>query len=473
VSGGACYASVVRLATLALAAAALTGGPAGCAQAQPDGDAAPEAGAADAAPFDASADAAPADAGPPATDAGDTGGPPAGPELAVAENLAGAQARPRVAAAGDGSFAVVWEGSDGLGRGVRARCFDASGAPTGGEIAVNTSALGDQLEPAVAVSGSSGTVLVAWTDAGGATDDVRYKVLATPAAGCGAVSATDLLLASTLVGDQARPHLVARAGGGFAAVWRDTSAAAPAVRARLFDDLGGAIGGDFMASATAPGEIERPAALDLPGAVLFLWEWPDAAGAGIVSRAFAGAAMPTTGETAVNTGTAGDQLRPGGAASALGAGIAIVWATDPLAGGGAPDLTGVFVRRYSTALAPLDAADVEVDTGVDGTCTEGGAAALDGCARAAVAASGTGAWLAVWPAVRAGAADASGSGIRGRRFDTASFLDPADFPVNTSTSGDQLHPDVAGRADGSFVVVWAGGSGAPVDLDVRARLLGP
>jgi hypothetical protein len=409
------------------------------------------------------------------SDAG-KGGPPGAPEVAVAATLTGAQTRPRVAAAADDAFAVAWEGTDGLGRGIKVRCFDATGAPAGGEVSLNTSTLGDQIAPAVAVSRSSGTVLVAWADTGGMTDEVRYKVLAAPSAGCAPSSPSDLLANSTTVGDQAQPSLEALDGGGFVAAWRDTSAVSAAVHARYFDDLGSPLGAEFLVNAAPPsgGDIARPLALDYPAGVWFAWEGPDGAGEGIASRPFTAAGMPLQpGDGAANVLTAGNQIRPSAAWSPLGAGAAVVWAHDSGLGGGTPDLVDVYLRRFDAMLAPLDTTELVLSTAVDGSCDEIGPPALDGCARPAVGVAGDGTFLAVWSAVRSGVTDASGSGLRGRRFDMTSFVDAEDFPVNTSTGGDQLHPDVVGRSDGSFVVVWTSSFGAPVDQDVRARILGP
>jgi len=71
------------------------------------------------------------------------------------------QRLPRVAADSTGQFVVVWEsmGQDGSGLGVFGRQFDETGAPVGGEFAVNnTNTTGDQDRPAVDMDDQGFTV---------------------------------------------------------------------------------------------------------------------------------------------------------------------------------------------------------------------------------------------------------------------------------------------------------------------------
>jgi hypothetical protein len=80
--------------------------------------------------------------------------------ITVASNLGDQDVFPRVAVAGDGSFAVVWEGGT---RDLRVRRFDVLGRETFGEIAVNEAPPGAQLLGDVAATPGWGFDVV-WTD---------------------------------------------------------------------------------------------------------------------------------------------------------------------------------------------------------------------------------------------------------------------------------------------------------------------
>jgi hypothetical protein len=79
-----------------------------------------------------------------------------------------------------GTFVVTWGSTtqDGAGRGVFLQEFDASGAPIGSELPVNTTTAGDQDSPAVSAI-SAGSFIVAW-DAGASGVFAQRYVQPTP-----------------------------------------------------------------------------------------------------------------------------------------------------------------------------------------------------------------------------------------------------------------------------------------------------
>lgn len=71
---------------------------------------------------------------------------------------------PRIASAGGGIFAVVWDDRselDGDGEGIFLRRFDAEGNPIGGDLQVNSTAEGDQYGASIAMR-ADGNFVVAW-----------------------------------------------------------------------------------------------------------------------------------------------------------------------------------------------------------------------------------------------------------------------------------------------------------------------
>ena len=75
----------------------------------------------------------------------------------------GYQTRPRVAAVSGGGFVVTWVslGQDGNGAGVIARRFSAGLTPASGDIIVNTTSAGSQIQPDVAHAGDG--FFIIWT----------------------------------------------------------------------------------------------------------------------------------------------------------------------------------------------------------------------------------------------------------------------------------------------------------------------
>jgi hypothetical protein len=88
----------------------------------------------------------------------------------------GEQREPKTAADALGRFVVVWEDrqADADGIDIHARRFDAAGAPLGPEFQVNAAAAGDQVFPAVACDWV-GNVTICWEDRALPGGDVRAR----------------------------------------------------------------------------------------------------------------------------------------------------------------------------------------------------------------------------------------------------------------------------------------------------------
>jgi hypothetical protein len=86
------------------------------------------------------------------------------------------QRLPRVALESSGGFVTVWQskGEDGSDNGVFLRRFSSNGSPLTGEVQVNSTIVGSQLNPSVAALGSR--FAVAW--ASGAQDGSGYGIFA-------------------------------------------------------------------------------------------------------------------------------------------------------------------------------------------------------------------------------------------------------------------------------------------------------
>lgn len=86
-----------------------------------------------------------------------------------------------------------------------------------------------------------------------------------------------------------------------------------------------------------------------------------------------------------------------------------------------------------------------------------------------VAGLSDGSWVAVWTdGDVAGGGDTSSSGIRGQRFDADGRRLGSEFRVNTTVLNAQQAPDVTALEGGGFVVVWADSSGTGADTSFSA-----
>ncbi|MEM6162725.1 hypothetical protein AAH446_19640, partial [Erwinia sp. P6884] len=156
-------------------------------------------------------------------------------------------------------------------------------------------------------------------------------------------------------------------------------------------------------------------------------------------------------EFLVNTTTAGNQGSGGDSVDAThifdavlteDGSVYVTWQSDNVDGSG----TGV-----EGIVIDVDAAfysEYTVNTTTTGAQTVSSVVALpDGGA------------IVVW---QSASGDGSGSCIKGQLLDAKGQPVGTEFTVNTTTAGDQLTPQVAALADGTFQVVWSTGSGASI-----------
>jgi len=155
------------------------------------------------------------------------------------------------------------------------------------------------------------------------------------------------------------------------------------------------------------------------------------------------------GEIPINTETSGPQTRPDVAMAPDGRSV-VVWESYLQDGAG----WGIFGQRFDADGAPAGS-EFLVNSTTAGDQRY-----------AAVAMAPDGAFTVVW-----GGSDASGDGIRGRRFNADGAALGADFIVNTTTNGDQNEPDVATDGSGATLVVWQ--SDHTGDLEIRGRSFDP
>jgi hypothetical protein len=249
-------------------------------------------------------------------------GTPADPAVQVNTVTEEDQFAPRVAAAPDGQFAVVWQSDVSPGdaefSSIRARVFDADGAPLDDDFQVNVSSDGDQVDPDIAMADNGDFAVVWYDDADkpgssqiGRGRESRVRLFQ---AGGAAVSG-EIQLNTRTSGTQQQPAVAMSPGGAFAAVWRDN--ADGSVRLRRFNAGGQALDAEEVRVDTlgANTNAQPDVALDADGSFLVVWQSSDSPGndesfTSVQARGFFAGGTPASVQQQVNLTTPDDQFEP-------------------------------------------------------------------------------------------------------------------------------------------------------------------
>jgi hypothetical protein len=386
---------------------------------------------------------------------------PLGPEFRVdAVNPTYSPRESDVGVAADGAFVVVWTsyGQDGSYFGVYARRYDAAGRPLGDPFLVNTTTLGTQKTPAVAVE-PDGEFVVVWES----HDDGRGPGIYARRYGAAGEPLGEEFLVSAPGGgvviqsnspEVQLPAVAADAGGDFVVAWVDIPEGGGPhhVFAKRFDPAGKPVGGTFHVGDS----YARPSvAMDADGDFVVGWSAPAYE---VYARRYSAAAEPQGEPIRVTFGRS--------PAVAMDAGGNFVVASHALkpswlyyddaavdTGGAEP---GLNVFRYSAAGLPLGPG-VRVDT-----------TKASPFVPPDVAMDGGGDYVVTWTSGEGYSPEEDAAyrtprgDIYARRFDAAGRPLGSEFRVNTTasnTSEDPAPAEVAMDADGEFVVAWHNDNG--------------
>jgi cysteine-rich repeat protein len=238
----------------------------------------------------------------------DGSGAPQAAEFRVNTYTPNSQGSPAVAAGGDGNFVVTWQSNfqDGWSYGVFMQRYDATGAPLGGEVQVNTWTTSHQRYPAVAADAAGDFVIVWQSQYSQDGDDAgvfgqRYDSGGTPQGG-------EFLVNSTTMDGQYFPRVAAAPAGDFVVAWTNLAVFlnTARVRARRFDATGAPLGADFEVAGLAGPLIPLAprVGVDASGATLIAWSRSSASGGSPLSigvQRYESDGTPQGGEVTVNT----------------------------------------------------------------------------------------------------------------------------------------------------------------------------
>ncbi|MCY2990701.1 MAG: Ig-like domain-containing protein, partial [Planctomycetota bacterium] len=197
----------------------------------------------------------------------------AGPPVEVSTGAGGMF--PDVGSAGDGSFVVTWESTDGNGRGILMRRFQADDTPIGAPVMVNGTAQGDQTAPVIAVA-PDGSFVVAWCSEAGDTTQVLAQQFSANGNPVGAELRVDQ--SGTVV--PLAPAVTILPTGGFLVAWTELSQSGSdrEVRAREFKADGTPESDPFALPTTSAGDQEDPDVAAVGTTLVAVWAGESAAG---------------------------------------------------------------------------------------------------------------------------------------------------------------------------------------------------
>ena len=263
-----------------------------------------------------------------------------GAEFVVNTTTFDDQRRPTVVKLANGNFVVVWDdisraasGPDDI-ESVRGQLFSSAGQPIGTEFLVNTFTYNNQVDSHVAPLANGGFV-VSWTDysyQGGDSDKSAVKAQIFDAAG--ARVGGEILVNTTIAGYQMQPATSGLPDGGFVAVWADLQnllSLGGDIHAQRFDAAGNKVGPEFQVNSMASPRQGSPAVATLAdGRFIVTWTdgsagTTDGSGSSVRGQLYRVDGTPIGGEFQVTEHAYGSQTNQTVTALA-GGGFLAVWA---------------------------------------------------------------------------------------------------------------------------------------------------
>lgn len=429
----------------------------------------------------------------------------------------GNQSHPSIGGNASGQFVIAWQTDDldAQGHDIYAQRFDVDGQRIGGLIAVNTTTVGDQADPAVGMA-EDGSFIVVWTspDEDGLGDPAGTGIFAQRFDGNGDPVAIEFQVNNERLRDQFSPTVAMNAAGQFVVGWVsdhpavDNSETDPekSVFVQWFDADGSFTGDEVIAHEYVKDAQEHPdVGIDAAGNFVVTWQSINQEGMmgaswGVYGRQFDATKTPLTPtEFHVNELTSGPQRYSTVGVDAEGR-FVISWQSNAHEQDGTS--WELLLRQYDAAGTALRGEEV-VNTWSSGPqinpvvarseegnfgifWTGQGAAHTEGVhgrlydvnlpdqisletrlpiaeqfltaetfalegSPPDVAVDATGAFITTWESFEQ---DGSGWSVYAQRYDAGGNPLDLAFPVNTFVTGDQHAPVVASDDFGNALIVW-------------------
>lgn len=316
--------------------------------------------------------------------------------------------------------------------------WDGCTACVATEVLVNSTVTNSQDYP-VATALTDGRFLVAFNTM---TSSKGYNIGARYISATGTrLGSSDITVNAYVDNNQQYPTIATLSNGSALILWESylQDGSGYGVFGQRLDSTGTKMGAEFQVNNTA-GSDQRAPAVAAFNDDTFVAVWAgygqDGSGNSIVARTMLANGLPDSTEFIVNQTTASDQDEPE-IARLDGDAFAIAW-RGLVDRGGVTD-RDVFVRVYSSAgVAISDEILVNEYTTSDQQ-------------KVSIAALGADGFVVVWQSM---GQDGDLGGIYGRLFTTDGAYDGSPFRINSTATGSQGDPSVAGLPDGRFLVSW-------------------
>jgi len=278
----------------------------------------------------------------------DSSGNPLEPEFLVNTFLDGYQGEPDIAVDGEGNFIIVWQSweQDGDGFGIFGRKYNSSGDPESIEFQINTTAVDDQVHPAIAMD-ETGNCVVVWTSYG--QDSALSGIYAQRISSSGIFLGPEFQINETTTGYRDWPDIVMDQWGNLLVCWHDIrfTQGSYDIFARALDKNGTVKSPEILVNTTTEDRQMFPsAAADSQGNFIITWQSLNQDGDqfGIYAQTFDMNYSPYGTERLINSTAAGSQEAPAAAISSM-ENFVVTWQNLDT-----PDSsTDIFARVYGTA----------------------------------------------------------------------------------------------------------------------------
>ncbi|MFB9982695.1 calcium-binding protein, partial [Mesorhizobium kowhaii] len=387
-----------------------------------------------------------------------------GQDFIVNSTTIDSQYTPAITALADGRFVATWRSydtGDGDSSCIRARIYNANGSAAGSDFIVNSTATGDQYDPAITAL-ADGRFVATWQSVDTGDGDgicIRARVYNAD----GSAAGSDFIVNSTATDFQYTPAITALADGRFVATWESNDpgdGSNSCIRAHIYNADGSAAGSDFIVNSTTANNQVSPAITALAdGRFVATWQSLDTGDGGgncIRARVYNANGSAAGSDFIVNSTATSNQYDPAITALADGRFVA-TWQSYDLGDG---DGTCIRARVYNA-----DGSAAGSDFIVNST-------AAGNQDSPAITVLADGRFVASWQSDDT--SDGDGSCIRARVYNADGSAAGSDFIVNSTATGLQYDPAITALADGRFVATWEstdagdGSSGC-----IRAQIFDP
>ena len=391
---------------------------------------------------------------------------PVGNEFAINAATTNWQWDSKAASAGDGSFVVVWTdgwydavGQDGSVAGIQGRRFDQDGTPLSNEFQVNTTTLGIQFRPAIAMN-EAGEFVVVWAHYLYSQNEASIQAQRFDADANRVGSELQINTFEPGVDDPpTNPEVALGPGGPFIVVWQvngpepvgDTDSWH--VRGRLYDSNGNPLTDDMRVNTYTTGsQCCALVGMANDGRFTVVYEdgyiaygplSRDGSATGQFAQQFNADGSFRGADFQVHTYTTGDQYAADMAMDPQGNFI-VTW-TDyglvPPFNGQDGSGAGIFGQKF------------DKEGGRVGGEFQVNANTAFGQFYSTVEYSGS--FVVAWESYFTTGNDFSYTSIQARHFDDLGVAEGPEFQVNSYATGVQYWPTVASAKNGTFVVAWS------------------